>query len=143
MLTVFDVASYILKKSGKMTTMKLQKLVYYSQAWALVWDEKRLFKERIEAWANGPVVRKLFDELKGNYEISRIEKGNPDRLSARQKDTIDAVLKFYGNKSAQWLIELSHSEEPWIAVRGGLAPLERGDNEIELDAMAEYYSSIQ
>ena len=41
MLTVFDVASYILKKSGKMTTMKLQKLIYYSQAWALVWYEKR------------------------------------------------------------------------------------------------------
>ena len=40
MTTVHDVAAYILQKLGKMTTMKLQKLVYYSQAWSLVWDEK-------------------------------------------------------------------------------------------------------
>ena len=39
-IQVFDVAAYILQKTGSMTTMKLQKLVYYSQAWSLVWDEK-------------------------------------------------------------------------------------------------------
>ena len=44
-IQVFDVAAYILEKIGSMTTMKLQKLVYYSQAWSLVWDEKRLFEE--------------------------------------------------------------------------------------------------
>jgi uncharacterized phage-associated protein len=32
MATAHDVAAYILKKWGKMTAMKLQKLVYYSQA---------------------------------------------------------------------------------------------------------------
>ena len=37
-IQVFDVAAYILEKIGSMTTMKLQKLVYYSQAWSLVWD---------------------------------------------------------------------------------------------------------
>ena len=55
-VSVLDVAAYILKKLGSMTTMKLQKLVYYSQAWSLVWDEQSLFIESIEAWANGPVV---------------------------------------------------------------------------------------
>jgi len=29
-ISVMDVASYILEKQGEMTTMKLQKLVYYS-----------------------------------------------------------------------------------------------------------------
>ena len=53
-IRVFDVAAYILEQKGSMTTMKLQKLVYYSQAWSLVWDEKPLFEEAIEAWANGP-----------------------------------------------------------------------------------------
>ena len=43
MASVFDVAAYILEKQGEMTTLKLQKLVYYSQAWSLVWDEKPLF----------------------------------------------------------------------------------------------------
>jgi len=50
-LSVHDVAAYILKKQGEMSAMKLQKLVYYSQAWSLVWDEKPLFRAQIEAWA--------------------------------------------------------------------------------------------
>lgn len=43
MATVFDVAQYILEKTGKISTMKLQKLCYYSQAWALAWTEDPLF----------------------------------------------------------------------------------------------------
>jgi len=54
-MTVIDVSRYILERMGEMTAMKLQKLCYYAQAWSLVWDERPLFDERIEAWANGPV----------------------------------------------------------------------------------------
>lgn len=54
--TVFDVAEYILEQHGEMTSMKLQKLVYYCQAWHLAWSDEPLFRESIEAWANGPVV---------------------------------------------------------------------------------------
>lgn len=43
MANVFDTAKYILEFRGKMSTMKLQKLCYYSQAWALVWDDAPLF----------------------------------------------------------------------------------------------------
>lgn len=49
MATVHDVAAYILAKHGPMTAMKLEKLVYYSQAWSLVWDDKPLFRSKIEA----------------------------------------------------------------------------------------------
>ena len=49
-VTAIDVAAYILSKQGDMPAMKLQKLVYYSQAWSLVWDDKPLFRDRIEAW---------------------------------------------------------------------------------------------
>ena len=61
MMTVLDVAAYILERQGSMTTMKLQKLVYYCQAWSLVWDERPLFDESIEAWANGPVLSRRDD----------------------------------------------------------------------------------
>ena len=43
MATVFDVARYILEKYGPLSAMKLQKMVYYSQAWSLVWDDAPLF----------------------------------------------------------------------------------------------------
>ena len=141
-IRVFDVAAYILEKKRPMSTMKLQKLVYYSQAWSLVWDDKPLFQEDIEAWANGPVVRDLFYYHRGRYEIETVEIGNPRLLDQEQQDTVDAVLDYYGDKSAQWLIELTHLEEPWIQAREGLPPLERGDKVISLDAMADYYSSL-
>ena len=48
MTTALDVAAYILEKRGQMTAMKLQKLVYYAQAWSMVWDEEPLFADRIE-----------------------------------------------------------------------------------------------
>lgn len=41
-----------------------------------------------------------------------------------------------------WLSELTHLEEPWKKARKGLSPNERGNNEITLDSMAEYYTSI-
>lgn len=141
-LSVFDVAAYILEKQGHMTTMKLHKLVYYSQAWSLVWDEKPLFHERIEAWANGPVIRDLFAYHKGYYNIEDISLGNASKLTPEQKETIDAVLDYYGNKSSQWLIELSHMELPWKSARKGLSIEERGNREITHESMSEYYSSL-
>lgn len=141
-IQVFDIAAYILERMGAMTTMKLQKLVYYSQAWSLVWDEKPLFEEKIEAWANGPVIRNLFDYHRGMYEISSMPLGNPRLLNQEQQDTVDAVLEYYGHRSAQWLIELTHMEDPWVQARKGLPKLERGNRIIPLDAMADYYSSL-
>ena len=58
-VSVLDVAASILKQHGPMSTWKLQKLCYYSQAWSLVWDEEPLFSEDIQAWAHGPVIPKL------------------------------------------------------------------------------------
>lgn len=140
--TAFDVASYILDKMGSLTSMKLHKLLYYSQAWSLVWDEAPLFNEEIEAWSNGPVVRKLFAFHRGQYTISKIDVGNKEVLSQKQIDTIDSVLKYYGDKPAQWLIELTHIEDPWKNARIGLSNSERGDRVISLESMAEYYSSL-
>ena len=144
-MSVLDVAAYILQKQpvdDPITTWKFQKLVYYCQAWSLVWDEQPLFNEKILAWANGPVVKELYDQHKGLFYIKEITKGNPDRLSANQKDTIDQVLKAYGTKSGQWLSDLTHMEKPWIEARNGVLPGERSQNEIQLATMHEYYSWI-
>ena len=66
-ISIFDVANYILNKKGSMTAMKLQKLAYYAQAWSIVWDEEELYKEGIQAWANGPVVKELYKAHRGEF----------------------------------------------------------------------------
>ena len=70
MVNVFDVANYILNTVGQVTSMKLQKLVYYSQAWSLAWDDLPLFEEDFQAWANGPVCPVLFKVHKGYFKLS-------------------------------------------------------------------------
>ena len=139
-----DVAAYILGKMGLCTSMKLHKLLYYCQAWSLVWDEAPLFNDRIEAWANGPVVKDLFPIHRGLFQVDAnlFGTGNPKRLSRAQMDTIDSIIEFYGHKTAQWLINLTHSESPWKEARKGLDAMERGSKEITLESMYEYYSSL-
>lgn len=137
-----DVANYIVKNTGIISAMKLQKIVYYCQAWSLVWDDRELFNDRIEAWANGPVVPSLYEKHKGQFKISKWPYGNPENLDEKAKETIDSVIKFYGEKSAQWLSELTHKESPWLNARGNLSPNERGNNEITTASMVEYYSSL-
>ena len=144
MASVFDVAQYILQKKGKMTAMKLQKLVYYAQAWSLVWDEEPLFSDAIEAWANGPVVPTLYQHHCGEFTVNQqtFEQGDGDNLTEVQKETIDQVLEFYGPKSSHWLSNLTHQESPWIQARSGLSPGERGSNEIKISSLFEYYDSL-
>lgn len=142
MATVYDVAAYILGKTGRIPALKLQKLVYYSQAWSLVWDERPLFKSRIEAWANGPVSPALYVLHRGMYDLENIEGGELKNLSPEEIETIDAVLETYGNKPSQWLSDLTHSEDPWREARQGLADGQRGKQEITHASMAEYYSSL-
>ena len=141
-VNVFDVVAYLLQKSGEMTAMKLQKLVYYCQAWSLVWDEVPLFTERIEAWSNGPVVRELFEEHKGKFRVDELSTGNSKKLSPMQIETIDAVLRDYGKKPSRWLSDLTHSEKPWQDARQGVSDSARGDAEITHASMAEYYENL-
>ncbi len=146
-VSVFDAAHYILSRLSdkSCTTMKLHKLLYYCQAWSMVWTEKPIFNEKIEAWSSGPVVKDLFYFHKGSYSIhySDITNGNEKLLSYDQKGVIDDVINFYGDKDPQWLIDLTHSEDPWIAARKGLSSNERGNREITLDSMQVYYSSLK
>jgi uncharacterized phage-associated protein len=82
---------------------------------------------------------------KGIFTVtpSSLQKGNPDNLTPTQKETTDIVLDFYSDKSAQWLSDLTHIEEPWKAARKGFQEGENCDNEITLASMCEYYSEIE
>lgn len=138
-----DVADYILQELGPMTAMKLQKLAYYSKAWHAVWEEEELFPERIEAWANGPVVVDLYRIHKGEFRVTPgYFRGDPASLCPGQKESVDIVLQTYGDLNPQQLSDLTHVEAPWRDARHGLMPGERGDHPITTAAMVEYYSSL-
>lgn len=144
MASVHDVAAYILGRLDKpVSAMKLQKLVYYCQAWHLVWDDEPLFPERIQAWANGPVVYELFDAHRGQYSVSPPwPHGDPSHLTAEEAATVDLVLEDYGGLTGRQLSFLTHSEDPWKDARGDLPPTARSSAEITPEALAAYYSTV-
>lgn len=145
MANVFDVARYILEKNENqpMSTMKLQKLCYYAQAWSLVWDDAPLFPEEFEAWANGPVCRELFNQTRGQFSVTaNDEPGDSSNLTVDAKETINAVLEHYGSQSAQWLSQLTHMEAPWNEARKGIAEGDRCEEVITKESMAIYYGGL-
>jgi uncharacterized phage-associated protein len=141
--SVHDVAAYVLQRTGSLSTMKLQKLCYYAQAWHLVWEDEPLFSERIEAWANGPVVYELFDAHRGSYTASNPwPLGDPFALNDNEKSTIDAVVRDYGKLSGQQLSALTHSERPWLEARAGLTPTARSNAAITVESLADFYGAL-
>ncbi|MBR0080943.1 MAG: DUF4065 domain-containing protein [Synergistaceae bacterium] len=140
---VFDIARYILEKLGPMSTMKLQKLCYYSQAWSLVWDDTELFSEEFEAWANGPVCKELYDATRGMFTVTaKDEPGDSNNLSENQKDSINLVLDYYAKHNAQWLSQLTHMEDPWLQARVNVPAGESSSNIITKESMALYYGGL-
>lgn len=144
MASVFDVAEYILYKLKTTTAMKLEKLCYYCQAWSLAWDDKPLFEEDFQAWANGPICPELFNRHRGKFVLSEGDiKGSGYKFAPEELETMDAVLEYYGDKEPHWISELTHQERPWREARGFCAPGERCTNVISKESMQDYYGGLQ
>lgn len=147
MENAIDVAAYIVQqyfilKHESIDTLKLQKLLYYSQAWNLVWFDAPLFRERIEAWRNGPVVREVYEAHKGEFSVQVVPEGSPNGIDPYSSIVVDKIIDFYGKHSGHYLSELTHFEDPWKEARKGLSPSEPSNNEISHDSMRRYYSNL-
>jgi len=142
--TEFDIARYILNKLGIMSAMKLQKLLYYSQAWSMVWDEEELFDTDFQAWANGPVLPSIYDQHRGMFKVGEDNfiKGDADKVIDDAADTVDKVLEAYGSKTAQWLSNLTHEEAPWLDARNGLPTSARSNHTITKGDIHLFYSGL-
>lgn len=146
MIRASDVARYFLSRSKlnsetAITHLKLQKLVYYAQAWHLALTEGPLFRERIEAWIHGPVCPDLYYEYRKHGFSEIAPTSPPNNLTTQQINILEAVWQAYGSYDGNYLEELTHKEEPWKKARAGLNGLERSSNEIDHKSMADYYGN--
>lgn len=141
MSTIHDVAAYILERQGSMSSMKLQKLVFYAQACALVRLGEPLFEETFRAWAHGPVAYELFERHRGRYVVSDWPAGEPGKLGAPFRRVIDLSLHHFAGLSAAALSERTHQEAPWSDARGDARAGERSAAKISQEAMRTFYST--
>ncbi|MBL7804369.1 MAG: SocA family protein [Saprospiraceae bacterium] len=148
-----EYVTFCINKSGDtVSPKKLQKLLYYIQAWHLVHLGVPILLEDFEAWVHGPVLPSLFRSLKENGfnklnvvddEGNNLEDAKDliDKcgLTDEQVDLIDSVLLKYGALTAFELEMLSHNEEPWIEARKGLPPHAPCNNVIKKDRIKRFY----
>lgn len=145
LLKVEDVGEYFIylanQEKKPITNKKLQKLVYYAQAWFLVLNNNKLFNERIEAWVHGPTVRSLYVQYKefGFNPIQKTVNLEDIKIPKKIKEFLNEIWKVYGKFDAGYLEMLTHSEKPWQEAREGLQLFEGSDNQISLKTMRDYY----
>lgn len=168
MIQISDYTNFLglsaIQKGLSLSPLKLQKLLYYEQAWSMVFfgREQTLFAEKPQAWVNGPVYPSVYhtyshmlgvyDEFRKEHFCSSQETEMPIEelissltvkmnLSKDQLILSDRILTLYGTKSQDELVLMTHCEEPWCEQREGLLPFERSDRELSLDTMYRYYKA--
>jgi uncharacterized phage-associated protein len=141
-----QVADYLIRFSqdhgDPISNLKLQKLLYYAQAWHLAIYNKPVFNEQIEAWIYGPAVRSVYRAFKDwSWKPITVRPTKPD-LPKHTLKHLDEVMEVYGGLSAFDLERLTHSEKPWLNARG-LTPRDEPSYEvISHDDMRKFYRSI-
>jgi uncharacterized phage-associated protein len=137
------IADYIVWSSHEsgsfLSNLKLQKLLYYVQAWHLAVFERPLFSEKFQAWIHGPVIPELYDRYR-SYQWRNIDEAveRPD-LDDRTIAFIEEVLEEYAPLDARRLEYLIHREDPWIEARKGVAVDEPCSATIDENVMKMYY----
>jgi uncharacterized phage-associated protein len=134
-----DVAAAVLAQVGPMEAMRLQKLVYYSQAWHLALLDKPLFPDTIQAWRDGPVTGTLWDAHSRQRNVGVWPAGNPGRLDDDSAHVVALVCEVYGGLSGDDLSELTHSELPWRNARNGVSDEQPSKAVIQHEAMKQFY----
>ena len=149
------VIAYFDSKGEPITNKKLQKLLYYIEAWHLVLSDS-IIDEDFQAWVHGPVVPDVYHEFKEfgyrqlslvydkNISASNFIKkliGEQDILS-KNIELLNEILEKYGSLSAFQLEFLTHSEDPWNIARKGYGELDACNEIIDKKLMREYYSKL-
>ncbi|WP_455104174.1 Panacea domain-containing protein [Peptostreptococcus sp.] len=130
-----DISRYIINYCNnhdiEISNLKLQKLLYFVQAMFLVTYGVPAFFQNIVAWPYGTVVDDVYHEYKqfGSMSIPSIEyysdfslnsmnfetkKFDESIINSEHREKINGVLNVMANKDAFKLVDITHSQEPWI-----------------------------
>lgn len=152
-ITYQEMADYFIGLSNEthelISNLKLQKLVYYTQAWFLAILKRPLFDATFKAWVHGPVIPELYHEYKEfswmpiqkNIGEDYIEKLR-NKLNEEEKHLLDVITSEYFGVSSYDLELMTHSEAPWKKARIGLTDDDVSSPVIENEWMEEYYSQF-
>lgn len=148
MLKAVDVANFFIDMANNdpddcMTNLRLNKLLYFAQAWSLIRNHKPLFNEDIQAWKYGPVIPSVYKTFKpcGRERIASVSDDNfsMNKFSTDELQLLIDILEEYGQYSSPALVKLTHSNDgPWKKVYD-----EYSNEVITQDSLINYFSKKQ
>lgn len=124
------------KEREGISNLKLQKILYFAQAYYLAKIGKPLFKEKIEAWDLGPVIQVIYNEYKNLKSSPIISEEDESSLAEEDKEMLKKVWDIFGGYSASRLVDISHAHSPWKEANAS------ADKTISTKAIKEYYGPL-
>ena len=146
MCKAIDVANFFVDMANNdpddcMTNLRVNKLLYFAQAWSLVRRGERLFNSQIQAWQYGPVVPEVYQAFKpcGRERISSVSgEYSPDLFDSDELTILLDVLREYGKYSSPALVGFTHAKgTPWEKVYD----CDKRGIEITDESLIEYFSA--
>lgn len=157
MYDVLDICRYVIEYSNDkdygISNLKLQKILYFIQAYCLIVRGKRCFREKIIAMDFGPVVLEAYREYiqyssgdiptiktyidfdEENIWNSEICDYDEDIISEKDCKLINEVIDKFKEYSATELVALTCSQKPWLSAYG----CGKG-TEITIESLKEYFT---
>lgn len=145
-------SNYILKHYGDMSHLKLQKLLFYCDAYNLAYFGEELVTDKFEAWVHGPVSRKVYNSLKDKSilysdvtysDIGIDVDARFQELTSEQQEILKNVLSELAKWSGPELENATHHETPWIAARRGFGEAAICHKHISKSLTREFYAKEQ
>ena len=153
--TYNNLANFFISLSNEtgnlITNLKLQKLLYYAQAWHLAYFGNRVIEGDFQAWIHGPVIPEAYRQFREfgwkpieNDALNQdfIDHFCTDVVNPEQCELLNDVVDEYFGLTAFKLEKLTHSEDPWIIARGDLPPDTPSENLISDESMIAYYQQF-
>lgn len=154
MYDINDVCDYVILRANAdeafpINNLKLQKLLFYIQAWHLAFYDEPFFNGKFQAWVHGPVNREIYERFRAKkFLYSDITKSDvlsqdlEDTFTSDDIDHMNNVLDTYLRFSGMQLEALTHSEEPWIITRKGYSSFDICEKDIDEEIIKNYYKTI-
>jgi uncharacterized phage-associated protein len=138
-------AKFLKLRGGRMSYLKLIKLLYLLDREALLRWDRPVTTDRYVSMDNGPVVSRIYDLIReepapgtdpvwrhflsapNNYEVSLTAEPETDELSPAEESLIEEIFAEYGKLSRWNLVDLSHGLAEWQDPKGSAIPIEYRD----------------
>lgn len=139
-----EVAKYFIFLSSRLigeeregvTNLKLQKILYFAQAYFVAKLNRTLFSDPIEAWNYGPVVGTIYHKYKENKNQPIILEMDDANISESDKVMLSKIWDLFGGYSASRLVDMTHEHKPWKTAFNGKL------KEISIESLRDYYSPM-